>query len=135
MTDSEPLDLVPAPEKRAVVLRLRDADLGFGDRTLWRGLSLDVHAGEFVAVLGPNGSGKTSLLKTILGQQKLDAGTIEFDGHEVRKGDRRIGYIPQQKLIAAGTPMRARDLVALGVNGHRWGLPSRRKTTARRPSD
>ncbi len=123
MTDSEPLDLVPPPSERPVVLRLRDADLGFGERTLWSGLSLDVHAGEFVAVLGPNGSGKTSLLKTILGQQKLDAGTIEFDGHEVRKGDRRIGYIPQQKLIAAGTPMRARDLVALGVNGHRWGLP------------
>ncbi len=123
MTDPEPLELVPAPSERPVVLRLRDAGLGFGERTLWSGLSLDVHAGEFVAVLGPNGSGKTSLLKTILGQQKLDAGTIEFDGHEVRAGDRRIGYIPQQKLIAAGTPMRARDLIALGVNGHRWGLP------------
>jgi zinc/manganese transport system ATP-binding protein len=46
-----------------------------------------------------------------------------LDGHPVRRGDRRIGYIPQQKLIPAGTPMRARDLVALGVNGHRWGLP------------
>jgi zinc/manganese transport system ATP-binding protein len=119
----EPLERVPAPAERAVVLRLRDADLGFGDRTLWSGLTIDVHAGEFVAVLGPNGSGKTSLLKTILGQQQLDSGSIEFNGHAVRRGDRRIGYIPQQKLIAAGTPMRARDLVALGVNGHRWGLP------------
>jgi zinc/manganese transport system ATP-binding protein len=123
MTQTEPLDLVPAPSEREVVLRLRDADLGFGDRTLWSGLSIDVHAGEFVAVLGPNGSGKTSLLKTILGQQQLDSGAIEFDGHPVRRGDRRIGYIPQQKLIAPGTPMRARDLIALGVNGHRWGLP------------
>ncbi|HEV7813127.1 MAG TPA: ATP-binding cassette domain-containing protein [Leifsonia sp.] len=123
MTQTEPLDRVPAPSERDVVLRLRDADLGFGDRTLWSGLSIDVHAGEFVAVLGPNGSGKTSLLKTILGQQRLDSGAIEFDGHPVRRGDRRIGYIPQQKLIAPGTPMRARDLVALGVNGHRWGLP------------
>jgi zinc/manganese transport system ATP-binding protein len=123
MTQTEPLDRVPAPSERDVVLRLRNADLGFGDRTLWSGLSIDVHAGEFVAVLGPNGSGKTSLLKTILGQQRLDSGVIEFDGHPVRRGDRRIGYIPQQKLIAPGTPMRARDLVALGVNGHRWGLP------------
>jgi zinc/manganese transport system ATP-binding protein len=123
MTQTEPLDRVPAPSERDVVLRLRDANLGFGDRTLWSGLSIDVHAGEFVAVLGPNGSGKTSLLKTILGQQRLDSGAIEFDGHPVRRGDRRIGYIPQQKLIAPGTPMRARDLVALGVNGHRWGLP------------
>nr|WP_218881341.1 ATP-binding cassette domain-containing protein [Leifsonia shinshuensis] len=102
---------------------MRDAALGFGDRTLWSGLDLDVHAGEFVAVLGPNGSGKTSLLKTILGQQALDSGNIVLEGRPVRRGDRRIGYIPQQKLIPAGTPMRARDLVALGVNGHRWGLP------------
>ena len=120
---SEPLERVPAPERREVVLSLRSAALGFGDRTLWSGLDLDVHAGEFVAVLGPNGSGKTSLLKAILGQQALDSGSIELDGHPVRRGDRRIGYIPQQKLIPAGTPMRARDLVALGVNGHRWGLP------------
>src|SRR6478736_8409918 len=120
---SEPLERVALPSDRDVALRLRDASLGFGDRTLWSGLDLDVHAGEFVAVLGPNGSGKTSLLRTILGQQQLDGGAIDFDGHPVRRGDRRIGYIPQQKLIPAGTPMRARDLVELGVNGHRWGLP------------
>jgi zinc/manganese transport system ATP-binding protein len=118
---------VPAPQDRPVVLRLRDASLGFGERTLWSGLDLDVHAGEFVAVLGPNGSGKTSLLRTILGQQRLDSGTIEFDGHPVSRGDRRIGYIPQQKLIPAGTPMRARDLVRLGVDGHRWGIPLPRR--------
>lgn len=125
---TEPLALVTPPERREVVLRLRDASLGFGDRTLWSGLDLDVHAGEFVAVLGPNGSGKTSLLRTILGQQHLDAGEIAFEGHPVRRGDRRIGYIPQQKLIPAGTPMRARDLVALGVDGHRWGLPIPRRS-------
>ncbi|NUU06402.1 ATP-binding cassette domain-containing protein [Leifsonia sp. C5G2] len=125
---TEPLELVTPPERREVVLRLREASLGFGDRTLWSGLDLDVHAGEFVAVLGPNGSGKTSLLRTILGQQRLDAGEISFEGHPVRRGDRRIGYIPQQKLIPAGTPMRARDLVALGVDGHRWGLPIPRRS-------
>lgn len=120
---AEPIERVPSPDQRRVVLRLEHASLGFGTRTLWSGLDFDVHAGEFVAVLGPNGSGKTSLLKTILGQQRLDAGSIFFDGRPVRRGDRRIGYIPQQKLIPPGTPMRARDLVALGVNGHRWGLP------------
>jgi zinc/manganese transport system ATP-binding protein len=50
------------------VLSLRDATLRFADRTLWSGLDLDVHPGEFIAVLGANGSGKTSLLKVILGK-------------------------------------------------------------------
>lgn len=105
------------------VLSLRAATLAFGDRVLWRGLNLDVQPGEFLAVLGPNGTGKTSLLKTILGQQRLTSGTVNLLGEPVRRGSRAIGYIPQQQLLEQGTPLRARDLVALGVDGHRWGLP------------
>jgi zinc/manganese transport system ATP-binding protein len=117
---------------RESVLRLRGAGLSFADRTLWSGLDLDVHAGEFIAVLGANGSGKTSLLKVILGQQQLSHGEITFLGSPIERGNRRIGYIPQQKLADEGTPLRARDLVALGLSGHRWGVPwpsaSRRRT-------
>jgi zinc/manganese transport system ATP-binding protein len=87
-------------------------------------LDLAVQPGEFLAVLGPNGSGKTSLLKTILGQQKLDEGSVRLQGNPITKGDRRIGYIPQQKLVATGVPLRGRDLVALGVNGHKFGFPT-----------
>jgi len=105
------------------VLEFEGGALGFGQRTLWNNLDLTVRPGEFLAVLGPNGSGKTSLLKTILGQQRLDEGTLRFQGSPVRRGDRRIGYIPQQKLVAPGTPLRGRDLVTLGVNGHRFGPP------------
>lgn len=105
------------------VLRLKSATLSFGDRELWRNLNLDVQPGEFMAVLGPNGTGKTSLLKAILGQQRLTSGSIEFLGEPVGTGSPRIGYIPQQKLLEQGTPLRARDLVAFGVNGSRWGLP------------
>ncbi|TBN58116.1 metal ABC transporter ATP-binding protein [Glaciihabitans arcticus] len=105
------------------VLEFQEGALGFGGRTLWSDLDLRVAPGEFLAVLGPNGSGKTSLLKTILGQQRLDAGTVTLGGRSVTRGDRRVGYIPQQKLVAAGTPLRGRDLVTLGVNGHRFGLP------------
>jgi zinc/manganese transport system ATP-binding protein len=114
------------------VLSLRGASLGFGGRELWRDLDLDVQPGEFLAVLGSNGTGKTSLLKAILGQQRLAAGSIEFLGSPVHRGDRRIGYIPQQKLIEGGTPLRARDLVALGLNGQRWGLPISSKAERQR---
>jgi len=107
----------------APVLEFHQGALGFGGRTLWRDLDLSVAPGEFLAVLGPNGSGKTSLLKTILGQQRLDEGTVTLGGRDISRGDRRVGYIPQQKLVAPGTPLRGRDLVTMGVNGHRFGLP------------
>jgi zinc/manganese transport system ATP-binding protein len=110
----------------APVLRLRDAGMSFGDRSLWSGLDLDVLPGEFIAVLGPNGAGKTTLLKAILGQQELSSGTIEFLDQPVRRGHRKIGYIPQQRLMESGTPLRTRDMIALGITGHRWGL--RRET-------
>lgn len=118
--------MTAAPE---TVLSLHDATLRFGDRTLWDGLDLDVHRGEVIAVLGSNGSGKSSLLKTILGQLPLSGGTETLLGRPVRRGDRRIGYVPQQTMADDGLPLRGRDLVGLGVDGHRWGvpLPSRRR--------
>lgn len=114
------------------VVRLRGAGLSFGSRALWDGLDLDINAGEFLAVLGPNGSGKTSFLKVLLGLQELSRGTLEINGHPARRGSRDIGYIPQQKAFGPGTPLRARDLVGLGIDGNRWGLrlrggPVRRK--------
>jgi zinc/manganese transport system ATP-binding protein len=117
------------------VLSLRDASLQLGGRTLWSGLNLDVEPGEFLAVLGSNGTGKTSLLKAILGQQRLTSGSITFLGEPVRHGNARIGYIPQQKLIEGGTPLRARDLVALGLNGQRWGLPLSTRAEKQRVDD
>lgn len=105
------------------VLAVRDAQLTLGSRTLWSQLDLDIRPGEFVAVLGANGSGKTSLLKAILGQHPLAAGEIRFEGAPVRRGDRRIGYIPQQRGQDPAMLIRGRDLVALGVDGHRFGPP------------
>lgn len=111
----------------APVLRIRSGALSLGGRSLWSDLDLDVAPGEFLAVIGANGSGKTSLLRAILGQQRLDAGEVLIDGRPVRRGDRRIGYIPQQKIAGPGTPLRGRDLVMLGVNGHRFGPPFSRR--------
>lgn len=107
---------------RDPVVSLRSAALSFGSRTLWQELDLDIQPGEFLAVLGPNGSGKTSLLKVLLGLVQLNAGTATVDGRRVERGSRDIGYIPQQKSFPPETPLRARDLVGLGVDGHKWGL-------------
>jgi zinc/manganese transport system ATP-binding protein len=112
-----------SPVRDETALRIRGAALSFGARRLWDQLDLDIERGELVAVLGPNGSGKTSLLRAILGLQSLDSGTIEVDGRPARQARDAIGYVPQQKSIGVDTPLRARDLVAFGVSGTRFGLP------------
>lgn len=117
------------------MLRLRGAALAFGARTLWSDLDLDVRAGEFITVLGANGSGKSSLLKAILGMQRVSAGSIEILGRPAARGDRAIGYVPQQRLIPAGTPLRGRDLVALGIDGHRYGIRLRGRAQMRERVD
>ncbi|WP_369135094.1 metal ABC transporter ATP-binding protein [Modestobacter sp. I12A-02662] len=115
-------------------LSLRDARMSFGDRVLWSGLDLELQPGEFLAVLGPNGVGKSTLLKAVLGQQPLAAGQLLVGGRPPGRGSATVGYVPQQKSMDAATPLRARDLVALGLDGHRWGVP-RRSTDARRRVD
>jgi zinc/manganese transport system ATP-binding protein len=116
----------------SAVLELQGARLGFGARTLWHDLDLAVQAGEFVAVLGPNGSGKTTLLKAVLGTQPLSGGSLRVFGRPPARGDRRIGYIPQQRLLDASTPVRGADLVGFGVDGPRLGLPFRRRADRER---
>jgi len=105
------------------VLEIANASLHRDDRELWSGLDLTVQPGEFIAVLGPSGSGKTTLLRSILGLQPLSSGTIRVADEPVHRGNSRIGYIPQQRSLAPDTSMRARDLVALGVQGSRFGFP------------
>jgi zinc/manganese transport system ATP-binding protein len=108
-------------------VELESGTLSYGHRVLWSDLDLTVEPGEFLAVLGPNGTGKTSLLKVLLGLAPLTRGTSRVAGRPVRRGNPDIGYIPQQRGFDADVPLRARDLVRLGIDGHRWGfgLPSR----------
>ena len=104
------------------VVTLRGAAVGFSGRTLWEDLDLELVPGEFLAVLGPNGAGKSTFLKVLLGLQRLNAGSVEIAGAPVRRGSSRVGYIPQQQTMPEETPLRARDMVALGLDGHRFGM-------------
>lgn len=127
------LDAVPAVDSHAPTVSLRGARLAFGDRVLWDHLDLSVARGEFIAVLGPNGSGKTSLLKVLLGQLSLSAGVALVDGKPMTTGSERIGYVPQHHPMDREVMLRGRDLVRLGVDGHRWGgIPLRGADRARR---
>ncbi|OBH77964.1 ABC transporter ATP-binding protein [Mycobacterium scrofulaceum] len=127
------LDAVPAVESQPHTVSLRGARLAFGDRVLWDHLDLSVSPGEFIAVLGPNGSGKTSLLKVLLGQLPLSAGVALVDGRPMHSGSGRVGYVPQHRPMDHDVMLRGRDLVRLGVDGHRWGgMPPRSADRARR---
>jgi zinc/manganese transport system ATP-binding protein len=117
------------------VLEFKKASLSFGDTSVWKDLTLSVTKGEFIAVIGANGSGKTVLLKAILGQLPLSSGEIELLGKPVGKGSRQIGYIPQHRQSDSGLPLRARDLLRMGLDGHRFGLPLRSSKTSKKVSE
>jgi zinc/manganese transport system ATP-binding protein len=104
-------------------LRFLHAGVRFDRRWIWRNVDLDVQAGEFVAILGPNGAGKSTLLKAMLGVLPLTEGTVEVFGTPVRRGTDEVGYLPQRRNFEPDLRIRAVDLVRLGLDGGRWGIP------------
>ena len=110
------------PVADGVAVRLRGASAVVGGRTIWRDVSLDVGAGEFVAVLGPNGSGKSTLLKVLLGLTPA-GGTVQVLGANAGRRKNQIGYLPQRRAFDASLRIRGIDVVALGLDGARWGTP------------
>jgi zinc/manganese transport system ATP-binding protein len=105
------------------IVQLRDASMRFGARALFEHLDLDIVPGEFLAVLGPNGSGKTTLLRVLLGLTRLSSGTVEINGRPPARGSHDVGYVPQQHAFDRDLPIRGRDLVRFGLDGHRRGVP------------
>jgi zinc/manganese transport system ATP-binding protein len=124
---------VETTDPQPPAVSLTGARLAFGDRVLWDDLDLSVSPGEFIAVLGPNGTGKTSLLKVLLGQLLLSGGAALVGGKEVTSGSGDIGYVPQHRPIDRDVMLVGRDLVRLGIDGNHWGfMPLRSTERARR---
>jgi zinc/manganese transport system ATP-binding protein len=92
-------------------------------RPVLQDVSFSIRAGEFVALIGPNGAGKSTLLRVLLGLIPPTQGSVRVLGEHVQRGNPRIGYVPQHQTFYESTPLRGRDMVALGVNGTRYGLP------------
>lgn len=106
----------------APAIALDGAAVVRGGRTVWSAGTLAVPAGSMVVVIGPNGSGKSTLLHVLLGLVAPSAGRVEVLGAPPRRGDSRIGYVPQRYADSLGHAVRAGDLVALGRVGDRWGM-------------
>ena len=122
----------------AAAIRLQEASASRGGRLIWSGVDLTIAAGEFVAVLGPNGAGKSTLLDVVLGLLPLGAGRAEVLGTGPGPATaRQIGYLPQRRSFDDGTRVRGRDVVRLGLDGSRWGvpLPDRFSAASRRAAE
>ncbi len=103
------------------ILAVDGVSVTLSGREILRDVTFHVNAGEFTGLIGSNGAGKTTLLRVILGLIAPSAGTVR-----VESGSRRqslIGYVPQRITLDPDMPLRARDLVGLGIDGQRFGLP------------
>ena len=121
-TGADPLDHAP-PRAAAPSVELRDATASVGGRTVWSGVNLTVEPGEFVAVIGPNGAGKSTLVKVLLGLLPLAGGEGRILGRPPGEASDRIGYLPQRRSFDPGLRVRGVDVVRLGLDGDRWGVP------------
>jgi zinc/manganese transport system ATP-binding protein len=105
------------------LLAARGVTRRFGDHVALHPTDLDVRPGEALALVGPNGAGKSTLLKAILGLLPLAAGRASVLGRKPGEANDRIGYLPQRRSFDEATRIRGIDVVRLGLDGARWGIP------------
>ena len=109
-------------------LQVKNACYAYGKTNVWDDICFEVQSGEVLAILGPNGVGKTTLLKTIMNILTLKSGVALLDGKDIRKMEPRelwkhIAYVPQAKK---GSATNVRDMIVLGRSSHIpiFGQPS-----------
>ncbi len=109
------------------ILEVDDVCVQLSGRTILDRVSFQIAPGEFTGLIGSNGAGKTTLFRVILGMQAASAGRVLFGGpahpRERARRHRLIGYVPQKFLFDPDVPLRARDLVGLGIDAQRLGVP------------
>jgi len=115
------------------VVQLHEATVVRGGHAVWTDVTASVRAGEFVAVLGPNGVGKSTLLQVLLGALPLTSGSVQVLGAAPGR-TQHVGYLPQRRTFDPSLRVRGTDIVRLGIDGNRWGvpLPGPRSRAARR---
>ena len=101
----------------APAIDLRGVTVTLGGNRILDRIDLTVQQGEFLGILGPNGGGKTTIAKVVLGLIEPDAGSVEVLGGPPANARGRVGYVPQSIVFDRGFPIRALDVVLLGRLG------------------
>lgn len=114
------------------VASLSGVDVWLGGRHVLHEVSFSLGQAEVTGLIGANGAGKTTVLRSMLGLQAVARGQVLVEGRPPGRRRQPIGYVPQKVVVDPDVPLRARDLVALGIDGERYGirLPSRRRREA-----
>jgi zinc/manganese transport system ATP-binding protein len=136
-------DASPAAATTGAAAELTNASVRLGGNRIFGDVELTVGRGRFVAVLGPNGAGKSTLMRVLLGLVPLETGAVTVLGRAPAQARPQIGYLPQRHAFDASTRIRGIDLVRLGLDGTRWGVPvaitpnarKQRRTEAQRIDD
>ena len=105
------------------ILAVQDVSVRLSGRTILDRVSFEIAPGEFTGLIGSNGAGKTTVFRVILGLQATSAGRVLVEGREHGRRHHLIGYVPQKFLLDPDVPLRARDLVGLGIDAQRLGVP------------
>jgi zinc/manganese transport system ATP-binding protein len=105
------------------LLAVEGVSVWLSGREILHDVGFTLRRGEFVGLIGSNGAGKTTLLRVILGLQAPAEGTVRVGGQPRSRRNSMIGYVPQKILLDPDMPIRARDLVGLGLDGQRLGIP------------
>ena len=111
-----------------IVVQIKNVGFAYNGQPVLEDVNLAIRQGEFTAMIGPNGGGKTTLLKLILGLLKPETGSVRVLGRSPRKASHQIGYVPQNVHINRNFPITALDAVLMGklAPGRNWRRQSAR---------
>jgi zinc transport system ATP-binding protein len=121
---------MPEMKIKEKILSIKDLWVSQGGHVVLESINLEIYAGDFLGIIGPNGGGKSTLLKAVLGLLKPDRGEISVFGLPPAKARSRLGYVPQKTVFDRSFPVKVQDAVLMGRYSrvgllHRYGKEDR----------
>ncbi len=98
---------------KQTAVHIEDVSVYYDQNLAVSRVSLDIEEGDYLGIIGPNGGGKTTLLKAILGLIPVNSGKIEIYGKRINKGRKIMGYVPQMSAVDKRFPISVMEVVSL----------------------